>query len=69
MGAWFFVDRKIEEVLLSYKAKFSRPGYAGRAEAASPATGSLSRHNREQANLVNEALETLDKKSSKQAAE
>ena len=69
MGAWFFVDRKIEEVLLSYKAKFSRPIYAGRAEAASPATGSLSRHNREQAKLVNEALEIVDKKSSKQAAE
>jgi 2-oxoglutarate dehydrogenase E1 component len=69
MGAWFFVDRKIEEVLLSYKAKFARPSYAGRAEAASPATGSLSRHNREQAELVNEALEISNKKSSKQAAE
>ena len=69
MGAWFFVDRKIEEVLLSYKAKLSRPAYAGRAEAASPATGSLSRHNKEQADLVNEALEILDKKSNKQAAE
>ena len=69
MGAWFFVDRKIEDVLISYKAKYLRPGYAGRAEAASPATGSLSRHNREQADLVNSALDTTDKKISKQAAE
>jgi 2-oxoglutarate dehydrogenase E1 component len=69
MGAWFFVDRKIEDVLISYKAKYLRPSYAGRAEAASPATGSLSRHNREQADLVNSALETTDKKTSKQVAE
>ena len=69
MGAWFFVDRKIEDVLRSFKAKFSRPSYAGRAEAASPATGSLSRHNKEQADLVNEALETTTKKTTKHAAE
>jgi len=56
MGSWFFVDRKIEDVLMSYKGKFLRPTYAGREEAASPATGSLSRHNKEQADLVNEAL-------------
>ena len=68
MGAWFFVDRKIEDVLRSFKAKFSRPSYAGRAEAASPATGSLSRHNKEQADLVNEALETTQK-TTKHAAE
>ena len=68
MGAWFFVDRKIEDVLRSFKAKFSRPSYAGRAEAASPATGSLSRHNKEQADLVKEALETTQK-TTKHAAE
>ena len=69
MGAWFFVDRKIENVLRSFKAKFSRPFYAGRAEAASPATGSLSRHNKEQSDLVNEALETTTNKTTRQAAE
>ena len=69
MGAWFFVDRKIEDVLRSFKAKFPRPSYSGRAEAASPATGSLSRHNKEQADLVNEALETTTKKTTKHAAE
>jgi 2-oxoglutarate dehydrogenase E1 component len=69
MGAWFFVDRRIEDVLRSFKARFTRPLYAGRAEAASPATGSLSRHNKEQADLVNEALETATNKTTKQAAE
>ena len=69
MGAWFFVDRKIEDVLRSFKAKFSRPFYAGRAEAASPATGSLSRHNKEQSDLVNEALEMTTNKTTRQAAE
>ena len=69
MGSWFFVDRKIEDVLMSYKGKFLRPSYAGREEAASPATGSLSRHNKEQADLVNEALAIENKKTSKHAAE
>ena len=41
MGSWFFVDRNIEDVLIKIKSKFSRPIYVGRAEAASPATGSL----------------------------
>ena len=69
MGSWFFVDRKIEDVLMSYKGKFLRPTYAGREEAASPATGSLSRHNKEQADLVNEALAIENKKTSKHAAQ
>jgi 2-oxoglutarate dehydrogenase E1 component len=69
MGAWFFVDRRIEDVLRSFKARFTRPLYAGRVEAASPATGSLSRHNKEQADLVNDALETVTNKTTKQAAE
>ena len=69
MGAWFFVDRRIEEVLTSYKSKFSRPIYVGRPEAASPATGSFSRHIKEQKNLVNEALEIVSSKTTRQAAE
>ena len=69
MGAWFFVDRRIEQVLIDIKAKISRPIYAGRSEAASPATGSLSRHNKEQNDLVNDALQLTVKKSSRHAAE
>ena len=56
MGAWTFADRRIESVLEKVGGKAKRPLYAGRPEAASPATGSLKRHNAEQAKLVDEAL-------------
>ena len=56
MGAWSFVDRKIEKVLAGVKTKSQRPMYIGRPEAASPATGSLKKHNEEQAALVKAAL-------------
>jgi 2-oxoglutarate dehydrogenase E1 component len=56
MGAWTFVDRRIEEVLTEIGASHTRPRYVGRKESASPATGSLRRHNKEQAALVDEAL-------------
>ena len=56
MGAWFFVDRRLEAVLEEIGHKNTRVRYAGRPEAASPATGLLKRHNQEQADLVNEAL-------------
>ena len=56
MGAWFFVDRRLEAVLEEIGHKNTRVRYAGRVAAASPATGLLKRHNKEQAYLVNEAL-------------
>lgn len=56
MGAWTFVDPRIENVLIGGKHKTSRSRYVGRAEAASPATGSLKMHNAEQAKLIDEAL-------------
>jgi 2-oxoglutarate dehydrogenase E1 component len=56
MGAWWFVDRRIEKILKDLGHKAERPRYAGRAEAASPATGLLRRHNQEQSRLVDEAL-------------
>jgi 2-oxoglutarate dehydrogenase E1 component len=56
MGAWYFVDRRIETVLAGLKVKARRPIYVGRPESASPATGLLRRHNKEQAQLVDEAL-------------
>ncbi|MCB1533082.1 MAG: 2-oxoglutarate dehydrogenase E1 component [Alphaproteobacteria bacterium] len=55
-GAWTFVDPLIEEVLGQVKTKSSRARYVGRAAAAAPATGLLSRHQAEQAKLVDEAL-------------
>jgi len=56
MGAWNFVDRRIEQVLASLDAAAKRPRFAGRAEAASPATGLFRRHVEEQAQLVGDAL-------------
>ena len=56
MGSWTFVRDFIEDAMAEAGCKQERLAYAGRAAAASPATGSLSRHNREQAALVNEAL-------------
>jgi 2-oxoglutarate dehydrogenase E1 component len=56
MGAWTFVDRKIEKVLAGMDVKAKRPSYVGRIEAASPATGLAKTHTAEQAALVNQAL-------------
>jgi 2-oxoglutarate dehydrogenase E1 component len=49
-GAWSFVSPLIEDAL------GVRPVYAGRAAAASTATGLMRRHNAEQAKLIAEAL-------------
>jgi 2-oxoglutarate dehydrogenase E1 component len=55
-GAWFFVSELIEESLIEAGRKDMRPRYAGRASAASPATGLMSRHQTEQSALVADAL-------------
>jgi 2-oxoglutarate dehydrogenase E1 component len=56
MGAWSFIDRRLEQVLVELNNKSKRPRYVGRPEAAATATGLLKRHNAEQAKLVDEAL-------------
>jgi 2-oxoglutarate dehydrogenase E1 component len=56
MGGWTFVDRRLEAVLAKLNIKAKRPAYAGRVEAASPATGLAKTHAAEQAALVREAL-------------
>ncbi|MBX9805739.1 MAG: 2-oxoglutarate dehydrogenase E1 component [Alphaproteobacteria bacterium] len=56
MGAWSFLDRRLESVLIELGNKHTRPVYVGRKAAASPATGVLSRHALEQQELVFEAL-------------
>jgi 2-oxoglutarate dehydrogenase E1 component len=56
MGAWTFVDRRIEQVLTRLDVAAKRPRFAGRAEAASPATGLHKRHVEEQGQLVAEAM-------------
>jgi 2-oxoglutarate dehydrogenase E1 component len=57
MGAWTFVDRRLERVLVAIDAASKRPRYVGRHEAASPSTGSAKVHAQEQAALVSAALQ------------
>jgi 2-oxoglutarate dehydrogenase E1 component len=52
MGGWSFVEQRLEQLLPAW----DRPVYVGRAASASPATGSYSIHQAEQARLVTEAL-------------
>ncbi len=52
MGGWTFVEQRLENLLSACE----RPLYVGRAASASPATGSYSIHQKEQAQLVAEAL-------------
>jgi len=63
MGGWSFVRDFIEEAMEQAGTTQTRIAYAGRDAAASPATGTLARHNREQAALVAAALgrDTEDK--------
>jgi 2-oxoglutarate dehydrogenase E1 component len=56
MGAWTFVEHRIEDALTAVRVAAKRPRYVGRPEAASPATGLYKRHNLEQMKLVDEAL-------------
>ena len=56
MGAWTFMDRRIEKVLKTLDIKAKRPDYVGREEAASPATGLARIHQQQQEALVRAAL-------------
>ncbi|MBI4183744.1 MAG: 2-oxoglutarate dehydrogenase E1 component [Proteobacteria bacterium] len=56
MGAWTFVDRRLEEMFARLGGKAKRARYVGRAEAASTAGGSYKAHLAEQARIVEEAL-------------
>ena len=58
MGAWNYVDRRLEKVLAGLDCAAKRPRFVGRAAAASPATGSARAHAAQQAALVAEALGT-----------
>ncbi len=59
MGAWNFVDRRLEKVLVGIGGKATRPTYVGRDAAASPATGSARAHQSQQSALVATALGTV----------
>ncbi len=53
MGPWRFVRELIQPLLDSAGRKLR---YVGRAESASPSTGSLKRHQQEQAEILDESL-------------
>jgi 2-oxoglutarate dehydrogenase E1 component len=55
-GYWFFVEPFIEASMAAAGTRAARPRYAGRAAAASPATGLMKRHQAEQGALVADAL-------------
>ena len=56
MGAWTFVEPRMEELLGTIGVARPHLKYAGRRESASPATGHHDRHMQEQKKLVDEAL-------------
>jgi 2-oxoglutarate dehydrogenase E1 component len=56
MGAWHYIEPNLEWVLQHIDGTSKRPRYVGRAAAAAPATGLLSRHIQEQRALVEESL-------------
>ena len=56
MGAWTFVQPNIEWALNYANAKVKRPAYAGRPSSASPATGMMSRHQKELKVLLEQAF-------------
>ena len=56
MGAWHFIDRRLEKVLVAAHFKNPRPRYVGRPEAAATAAGLLSRHKAEEERFIQEAI-------------
>ncbi|AIL65300.1 2-oxoglutarate dehydrogenase E1 component [Rickettsiales bacterium Ac37b] len=56
MGAWGFLKDKFEELLQELKLSNKVLLYAGRKEAASPASGYKKTHDQEQETLIKEAL-------------
>ncbi|RDC60252.1 Oxoglutarate dehydrogenase (succinyl-transferring) [Alteripontixanthobacter maritimus] len=66
-GAWFFVNERIENALTQAGKDGMRPIYAGREEAASPATGYATRHKVQQDALVTIALGLADGGQAKRA--
>ncbi len=63
MGAWHFVDRRLEDAMAKVGMNQKRPVYVGRKASASPATGFATVHEREQAAFVQVALGLKEKES------
>lgn len=56
MGAWYFIEHRIEKSIKLAAHKAGRPIYLGRAESASPSAGYLKMHNIEQAKLIEQVI-------------
>lgn len=56
MGAWHFVDRRLEACMTKVYGKLLRPLYVGRSDSASPATGYASVHKAEQLAFIEQAF-------------
>ncbi len=56
MGAWHYIEDRLETFLRRLKFSHQRPVYVGRRAAASPATGIAKRHAAEQSAIVDMAL-------------
>ncbi len=57
MGAWAFVNPRLEESLIAIDAKHTRARYVGRPAAASTATGIGAKHKKEQQAVLDGAFE------------
>ncbi len=67
MGGWHYVDRRIEGVLSELDVVSGRPNYVGRPPAAATACGYMKIHQKEQADLVEQALTVKSAKKKKAA--
>ncbi len=56
MGAWYFIESKIEQSIKDANHKALRPQYIGRSEAASPSAGYQKMHNIEQAKIIEQVI-------------
>lgn len=68
MGAWSVLKDFVQELAEQIGCEHPVPRYAGRPTSASPATGSMSVHRRQQAALLDEALTVGLKASNRIAA-
>ncbi len=59
MGAWQYIDRRLEASMKQAGLKASRPAYIGRKSAASPATGNAKKH-AEQQKLIADTVQNFN---------
>jgi 2-oxoglutarate dehydrogenase E1 component len=64
MGAWTFLIERLSALVKGLGHKSAQVDYVGRPEAAAPATGLMSKHLKQQEQLIDTAL-TLPAKNQK----